>query len=83
NKSKTLTGYDAPFTPTWDCHGLPIELQVEKKHGKAGQSISEDDFRKECLKYAKKQVEIQKNDLKRLGVLGDWEQPYLTMNFDY
>lgn len=82
-KSKTLSGYDAPFTPTWDCHGLPIELQVEKKHGKAGQSISEDDFRKECRKYAKKQVEIQKKDFKRLGVLGDWEQPYLTMNFDY
>ncbi|MBK2356038.1 isoleucine--tRNA ligase [Francisella hispaniensis] len=82
-KSKTLSGYDAPFIPTWDCHGLPIELQVEKKHGKAGQSISEDDFRKECRKYAKKQVEIQKKDFKRLGVLGDWEQPYLTMNFDY
>ena len=82
-KSKTLSGYDAPFIPTWDCHGLPIELQVEKKHGKAGQSISEDDFRKECRKYAEKQVEIQKKDFKRLGVLGDWEQPYLTMNFDY
>ncbi|APC92080.1 MULTISPECIES: isoleucine--tRNA ligase [Francisella] len=82
-KSKTLSGYDAPYIPTWDCHGLPIELQVEKKHGKAGQGISEDAFRKECRKYAKKQVEIQKKDFKRLGVLGDWEQPYLTMNFDY
>ncbi|MFV9924648.1 MAG: isoleucine--tRNA ligase [Francisella endosymbiont of Hyalomma scupense] len=82
-KSKTLSGYDAPYIPTWDCHGLPIELQVEKKHGKAGQGISEDAFRKKCRKYAKKQVEIQKKDFKRLGVLGDWEQPYLTMNFDY
>lgn len=82
-KSKTLSGYDAPYIPTWDCHGLPIELQVEKKHGKAGQKISEDSFRKECRKYAKKQVEIQKKDFKRLGVLGEWEQPYLTMNFDY
>ena len=82
-KSKTLSGYDAPYIPTWDCHGLPIELQVEKKHGKAGQKISEDAFRKECRKYAKKQVELQKKDFKRLGVLGQWEQPYLTMNFDY
>jgi isoleucyl-tRNA synthetase len=82
-KSKTLSGYDAPYIPTWDCHGLPIELQVEKKHGKAGQKISENSFRKECRKYAKKQVEIQKKDFKRLGVLGEWEQPYLTMNFDY
>ena len=82
-KSKTLSGYDAPYIPTWDCHGLPIELQVEKKHGKAGQGISEDAFRKKCRKYAKKQVKIQKKDFKRLGVLGDWEQPYLTMNFDY
>ncbi|MED7787512.1 isoleucine--tRNA ligase [Francisella sp. 19X1-34] len=82
-KSKTLSGYNAPYIPTWDCHGLPIELQVEKKHGKAGQKISEDSFRKECRKYAKKQVEIQKKDFKRLGVLGEWEQPYLTMDFSY
>ncbi|MEY8674104.1 isoleucine--tRNA ligase [Francisella philomiragia] len=82
-KSKTLSGYDAPYIPTWDCHGLPIELQVEKKHGKAGQKISEDAFRKECRKYAKQQVEIQKKDFKRLGVLGQWDQPYLTMDFSY
>ncbi|MEY8703021.1 isoleucine--tRNA ligase [Francisella philomiragia] len=82
-KSKTLSGFDAPYIPTWDCHGLPIELQVEKKHGKAGQKISEDAFRKECRKYAKQQVEIQKKDFKRLGVLGQWEQPYLTMDFSY
>lgn len=82
-KSKTLSGYDAPYIPTWDCHGLPIELQVEKKYGKAGQKLSENSFRKECRKYAKKQVELQKKDFKRLGVLGQWEQPYLTMNFDY
>lgn len=82
-KSKTLSGYDAPYIPTWDCHGLPIELQVEKKHGKAGQKISENAFRKECRKYAKKQVEIQKKDFKRLGVLGEWDNPYLTMDFNY
>ncbi|QIV95602.1 isoleucyl-tRNA synthetase [Allofrancisella inopinata] len=82
-KSKTLSGYDAPYIPTWDCHGLPIELQVEKKYGKAGQKIDENTFRKECRKYAKQQVELQKKDFKRLGVLGDWENPYLTMNFEY
>ena len=82
-KSKTLGGFDAPYVPGWDCHGLPIELQVEKKHGKAGQKIDANAFRKECRKYAKKQVELQKKDFKRLGVLGDWENPYLTMNFDY
>ncbi|QIV94960.1 isoleucine--tRNA ligase [Allofrancisella frigidaquae] len=82
-KSKTLSGYDAPYIPTWDCHGLPIELQVEKKYGKAGQKIDENTFRKECRKYAKQQVELQKKDFKRLGVLGDWENPYLTMDFEY
>ncbi|AXA34471.1 isoleucine--tRNA ligase [Francisella adeliensis] len=82
-KSKALSGFDTPYIPTWDCHGLPIELQVEKKHGKAGQKISEDAFRKECRKYAKKQVELQKKDFKRLGVLSDWDNACLTMNFDY
>ena len=82
-KSKTLSGFDAPYLPTWDCHGLPIELQVEKKHGKAGQKISDDAFRKECRKYAAKQVELQKKDFKRLGVLGDWDNSSLTMDFSY
>lgn len=82
-KSKALSGFDTPYIPTWDCHGLPIELQVEKKHGKAGQKISENSFRKECRKYAKKQVELQKKDFKRLGVLSDWDNACLTMNFDY
>ena len=82
-KSKALSGFDTPYIPTWDCHGLPIELQVEKKHGKAGQKIDENAFRKECRKYAKKQVELQKTDFKRLGVLSDWDNACLTMNFDY
>ena len=82
-KSKTLSGFDAPYIPTWDCHGLPIELQVEKKHGKPGQKISDDEFRKECRKYAAKQVELQKKDFKRLGVLGDWNNSSLTMDFSY
>jgi isoleucyl-tRNA synthetase len=77
-KSKTLSGFDAPYVPGWDCHGLPIELQVEKKHGKA---IPPSQFRELCREYAKEQVERQKKDFIRLGVLGDWDQPYLTMDF--
>jgi isoleucyl-tRNA synthetase len=77
-KSKTLSGFDAPYVPGWDCHGLPIELQVEKKHGKA---IPASQFRELCREYAKEQVERQKKDFIRLGVLGDWDHPYLTMDF--
>ena len=77
-KSKTLNGFDAPYVPGWDCHGLPIELQVEKKHGKA---IPPAEFRLLCRAYAKEQVERQKKDFIRLGVLGDWDKPYLTMDF--
>ena len=77
-KSKTLDGYDAPYVPGWDCHGLPIELQVEKKHGKA---IPPSQFRELCRAYAKEQIERQKKDFIRLGVLGEWDNPYLTMDF--
>jgi isoleucyl-tRNA synthetase len=77
-KSKTLSGFDAPYVPGWDCHGLPIELQVEKKHGKA---IPPAQFRELCRAYAKEQIERQKKDFIRLGVLGDWDNPYLTMDF--
>jgi isoleucyl-tRNA synthetase len=77
-KSKTLSGFDAPYVPGWDCHGLPIELQVEKKHGKA---IPPSQFRELCREYAKEQIERQKKDFIRLGVLGDWDKPYLTMDF--
>ncbi len=77
-KGKTLSGFDAPYVPGWDCHGLPIELQVEKKHGKA---IPPGEFRELCRSYAREQVERQKKDFIRLGVLGDWDQPYLTMDF--
>ena len=80
-KSRTLDGYDAPYVPGWDCHGLPIELQVEKKVGKPGQKVSAAEFRQACRDYARSQVERQKADFKRLLVLGDWENPYLTMNF--
>ncbi len=78
-KSKTLSGFDAPYIPGWDCHGLPIEHQIEKKHGK---HLPADKVRELCRAFAKEQVERQKKDFIRLGVLGDWEHPYLTMNFE-
>ncbi len=77
-KSKTLAGFDAPYIPGWDCHGLPIEHQIEKKHGK---HLPADKVRELCRAFAKEQVERQKADFIRLGVLGDWDNPYLTMNF--
>lgn len=78
-KSKTFSGFDAPFVPGWDCHGLPIELNVEKKVGKAGHKISVADFIKACRDYAAGFINIQREEFKRLGVQGDWENPYLTM----
>jgi len=82
-KSRTLDGYDAPYVPGWDCHGLPIELQVEKKVGKPGHKVSAAEFRVACRNYAAKQVDRQRTDFKRLGVLGEWEQPYLTMDYKF
>ncbi|MFI3155487.1 MAG: isoleucine--tRNA ligase [Methylococcaceae bacterium] len=82
-KSKSLSGFDAPYVPGWDCHGLPIELQVEKKIGKAGVKVSPAVFRKACREYAGKQVNIQKEAFIRLGILADWEHPYLTMDFAF
>ncbi len=78
-KSRTLDGYDAPYVPGWDCHGLPIEMQVEKSHGRVGQKIDARAFRAACREYALKQIDLQRSEFKRLGVLGDWERPYLTM----
>ena len=80
-KSKTLSGYDAPYVPGWDCHGLPIELKVEEKLGKAGNKVDAFTFRKACREYAAEQIDLQRKDFKRLGVLGDWDNPYLTMAF--
>jgi isoleucyl-tRNA synthetase len=82
-KSKTLSGFDAPYVPGWDCHGLPIEHNVEKKLGKAGDKVDVKTFRQKCREYAAKQVEGQKADFIRLGVLGDWDKPYLTMDFKF
>jgi isoleucyl-tRNA synthetase len=77
-KSKTLAGFDSPYVPGWDCHGLPIEHQVEKKHGK---NLPAAQFRKLCREFAAEQIERQRRDFIRLGVLGDWFNPYRTMDF--
>ncbi len=77
-KAKTLSGFDAPYVPGWDCHGLPIELMVEKNHGK---NIAPAKFRELCRAYAAEQIERQKKDFIRLGVLGDWDNPYRTMDY--
>jgi len=82
-KSKMMSGFSAPYVPGWDCHGLPIEIQVEKKHGKVGQKIDAKTFRQKCREYAGRQVEIQKAEFKRLGVIGEWDNPYLTKDFKY
>ncbi len=82
-KSKLMAGFRAPYVPGWDCHGLPIEVQVEKKVGKVGQKVDAKTFRAQCRSYADNQIAIQKKDFKRLGVLGDWERPYLTKDFKY
>jgi len=82
-KSKTLAGFDAPYVPGWDCHGLPIEHRVEKKIGKAGVKVPFDEFRQKCRDYAAKQVEGQKKDFIRLGVFGEWDKPYLSMDFQF
>ncbi len=81
-KSKTMAGFDAPYIPGWDCHGLPIELNVEKKVGKPGQKVDAKTFRDKCREYAQKQVDGQREDFKRLGVQADWDNPYLTMSYD-
>ncbi|MCL4149896.1 UNVERIFIED_CONTAM: hypothetical protein GTU68_038384, partial [Idotea baltica] len=82
-KSKTLSGFDTPYVPGWDCHGLPIELNVEKKVGKPGVKVSASDFRKACRIYAQKQVNGQREDFKRLGIQAEWDNPYLTMDFSF
>ncbi len=80
-KSKTLADFDAPYVPGWDCHGLPIELQVEKKVGKPGKKVTAAEFRQKCRDYAERQINGQKADFIRLGVLGEWDKPYKTMEF--
>ena len=82
-KSRTMGGYDAPYVPGWDCHGLPIEHKVEQKVGKAGVKVDVRTFRKKCREYAARQVNGQREDFKRLGVLGEWNNPYLTMDYQF
>jgi isoleucyl-tRNA synthetase len=77
-KSKTLAGFDSPYVPGWDCHGMPIEVQIEKQHGK---NLQPEQTLKLCRAFAASQIERQKADFQRLGVLGDWERPYTTMAY--
>jgi isoleucyl-tRNA synthetase len=82
-KSKRMSGFNAPYVPGWDCHGLPIELQVEKNLGSKKHEISKLEMRKQCREYAAKFVEVQSREFQRLGVLGEWDNPYLTMAYSY
>ncbi len=79
-KSKLMAGFRSPYVPGWDCHGLPIEIAVEKEFGKVGQKLDAAEFRQKCREYAAKQIDLQRADFKRLGVLGDWDNPYRTMD---
>ncbi|HSM11680.1 MAG TPA: isoleucine--tRNA ligase [Lysobacter sp.] len=82
-KSKLMAGFDAPYVPGWDCHGLPIEIAIEKKHGKVGTKLDAAAFRQKCREYAAEQIDIQRRDFKRLGVIGDWDKPYRSMDFRF
>ncbi|MEM1190605.1 MAG: isoleucine--tRNA ligase [Pseudomonadota bacterium] len=82
-KYKTLDGFDAPYVPGWDCHGLPIELNVEKKVGKPGVKASAAEFRQKCRAYAQTQIDQQSSDFQRMGIIGDWDNPYLTMDYRF
>ena len=82
-KSKSLSGFDAPYVPGWDCHGLPIEHEVEKKIGKAGHKVDHKIFRQKCREYAQRQIDGQMNDFIRLGVFAEWNNPYLTMDNEF
>ncbi|HVK51520.1 MAG TPA: isoleucine--tRNA ligase [Pseudoxanthomonas sp.] len=82
-KSKYLAGFDAPYIPGWDCHGLPIEIAIEKKYGKVGVKLDAVEFRQKCREYAESQIDLQRKDFKRLGVIGDWDNPYKTLDFRF
>jgi len=82
-KSKLLAGFDAPYVPGWDCHGLPIEIAIEKKWGKVGDKLDAAEFRAKCREYANAQIDLQRVDFQRLGVIGEWAHPYRTMDFGY
>ncbi|MBS1983641.1 MAG: class I tRNA ligase family protein, partial [Bdellovibrionales bacterium] len=82
-KTKTMAGFDSPYVPGWDCHGLPIEIKVDGQLGSKKARMTTAEFRQECRKYASKYVELQKQGFIRLGIFGDWDNPYLTMSADF
>ncbi len=82
-KSHNMLGFDAPYIPGWDCHGLPIELKVDRELGPKKKQMSTADFRRACRAYAEKYVDLQRRDFKRLGILGTWDEPYKTLRFEY
>ena len=83
SRSQQMLGYNSAYVPGWDCHGLPIELNVEKELGPKRREMALGDFRRACRTYAEKYVALQRRDFERLGVYGDWDNPYLTMNYGY
>src|SRR5262245_23297534 len=82
-KSRTMMGFDSPYVPGYDCHGLPIELKVDRELGKKKRDLSVADFRRACRAYAERYIGVMTEEFQRLGVFGDWEHPYLTMAFEY
>ena len=85
-RSRSMMGFDAPYVPGWDCHGLPIELKVEekfKKKKRKKEDISDSEFRAECREYAAGQIDVQREEFKRLGIIGDWDNPYITMDYHF
>ena len=82
-RSRQMAGYDSIYVPGWDCHGLPIEHNVDKELGKKKLEMSQADIRRKCREYAEKFIDIQRDEFKRLGIFGDWENPYLTMAYEY
>src|ERR1700688_3931277 len=82
-KSRTMAGFDSPYVPGWDCHGLPIEIKVDSELGGKKAHMSAVEIPRACRKYAEKYIGLQRTDFKRLGVLGQWDDPYLTMRPPY
>ncbi len=82
-RSRQMDGFDAVYVPGWDCHGLPIEHNVDKELGSKKRTLSQTDIRRRCRSYAEKFINIQRDEFKRLGVMGEWDNPYLTMNYPY
>ena len=85
-RSRSMAGFDAPYVPGWDCHGLPIELKVEeqfKKKKRKKEDITDSEFRTACRNYAREQIDVQREEFKRLGIIGDWDRPYITMDYHF